>query len=489
MLVHVPQIRSKNSPLISSVFAMRQACAGVQIAVLCICYCFAGRCNPEQCKSLAPLLQNCESDGHSGGGDNIVIFCTGSLGKLAMRVALVEDIANAMNDGMWLVEASSLAKALHRGSDRIQSFIVPKFREGLRKVWVLRIISAREYRGGMQWRDEFSWKKMIFPPASSLSGCLACLQISSTVPVLTESGHRVANLNGSVQIGLDLMKAVDGSFKHLCKALTVQAVSTILVGYHLDIATMADSGHYHDAHEGNVLLSFSGSDLPEIRWHDFAGSYSGFRPGSESLEQALATDFAQKLESFSTTAIGHIEETHQEFATRLNASRERCRLLGQPIIQIRVCLRARAFSFVETILNAGASAMDSSARRKLLERVSHGMNDFSRTELWRQFIEGMASTSSVLWVRKLIRKDDSGTVAEDPEEPSFKLKGKDHALEDVDDLKKAIKKEKPNALKGVDADRLLIYEREGGGWKRITEMSTPLRQTGEHDCYGYLPPG
>ena len=316
----------------------------------------------------------------------MVIFCTGRHGKLAVRVALVEDMLNAMDDGMSLVKADNLARALHRGSDRIQAFIVPKLREALRGATLRRIISASEYRGGMQWRDEFSWKKMVFPPASSLSGCLACLQISSTVPVLTRSGQRVANLSGSVQIGLDLMKGVDGSFKNLCKSLTVQAVSTILVGYHLDIATMADWGHYHDAHEGNVLLSFAGSDLPEIRWHDFAGSYSDYRLGNESLEQAFSIDFAQKLERFSTTAIDHIEKTYQDLATRLNTARKRCRLVGQPSIQMRVCLRERAFSFVETMLNA--AAMDSSARRMLLERVSRGMSDISQDELWRQFVEG-----------------------------------------------------------------------------------------------------
>ena len=257
----------------------------MHFVVLCICLsrCFADRCSPEQCKSLVPLLEDCTDSARFGGGDNLVVLCTGRHGKVAVRIAVVEDNPNANDDGMFLVRTNDLAGSLARGRDSIQSLIVPKFRNALLQTEWRRIIKASEFRGGTRWRDEFSWKKMIFPPATSLSECLACVRLSSTVPVLNPSGNRVANLSRSVQIGLGLMKGVDGSFKSHGGKLSLQAVSTILVGYHLDLATMADSAHLHDAHEGNVLLSFAGADLPEIRWHDFGGSYSGFYSPSNTL--------------------------------------------------------------------------------------------------------------------------------------------------------------------------------------------------------------
>ena len=123
---------------------------------------------------------------------------------------------------------------------------------------------------------------------------------------------------------------------------------------------MADSAHYHDAHEGNVLLFVSGADLPEIRWHDSWGSYN---PVSASFTPAFATDFARKIESFSDTVIKRIKTTDQDLSARLHETRKKCTLVGQAIESVPLCLRQRAFSFAETLLNA--DAMDSGARRRL----------------------------------------------------------------------------------------------------------------------------
>ena len=220
-------------------------------------------------------------------------------------------------------------------------------------------------------------------PSTALHECLACVQLYSRVPVLNQNHQHVANLSRSVQIGISIMKGVDGSFKSVYEKLTVQAVSTILVGYHLDLATMADSNHFHDAHEGNVLLSLSGIDFPEIRWHDFGGSY---KPAGGLVTPALTADFVGKIERFSDTGINYIRMTHQDFASRLNETRNKCTLVGQEMVLVPLCLRQRAFSLVETMLNA--DVMDTSAQRKLLEKISLGMPELSQKELWRQFFAG-----------------------------------------------------------------------------------------------------
>ena len=112
---------------------MCQACAGVHFVALCICltHSFANRCSPEQCKSLVPLLEDCEDDADLGGGDNVIILCTGRHGQIAVRLSLVEDNPNIKDDSMFLVRTHDLAGSLSRGRDRIQSLIVPKFRENL----------------------------------------------------------------------------------------------------------------------------------------------------------------------------------------------------------------------------------------------------------------------------------------------------------------------------------------------------------------------
>ena len=365
---------------------MGPARAGLHFVVVCVClsHCFADRCSPGQCKSLVPFLEDCTDKAHFGGGDHVIVLCEGRHGKIAVRLALVEDIPNANDDGMSLVRSNDLAGSLARGRDSIQSLIVPKFRKALRQTGWRRIMKASEFRGGTRWREEFSWKKMIFPPATLLSECLVCLRLSSTVPVLNPTGNHVVNLSRSVQIGLGLIKGVDGSFKTHGGKLSLQAAFTILVGYHLDLATMADSAHQHDAHAGNVLLSFAGANLPEIRWHDFGGSYSSYSPSSMLL--ARTSDFAEKIEGFSATAINHTRLKDPDFAKKLDETRKECVVIGADIDLIRVCLRQRAFSFVETMLSA--DAMDSSARRKLLERISRGLDDYSQRELWRQFIAG-----------------------------------------------------------------------------------------------------
>ena len=203
---------------------------------------------------------------------------------------------------------------------------------------------------------------------------------------MNRGGEEVANLSRSVQIGVSIMKGVDGAFRQLCNQLSFQALSTILVGYHLDLATMADSNHFHDAHAGNILLSLTGTADPEVRWHDFAGTLGSSADFKVLTSQAFIDDFAGKIEQFSDIAINRIKTTHEEFATRLHESRKKCKMIGQTMLQVRSCLRKRAISAVATMLEV--NAMTRSDQQKLLEKVSAGMPDNDMEQLWQQFRQG-----------------------------------------------------------------------------------------------------
>ncbi|CAJ1456833.1 unnamed protein product [Effrenium voratum] len=61
------------------------------------------------------------------------------------------------------------------------------------------------------------------------------------------------------------------------------------------------------------------------------------------------------------------------------------------------------------------------------------------------------------------------------------------SVSDVDDLKKAIKQEKPNRVI-CDADEIDIYSKEDGRWVKEAKMSASLRDTDEADCYGFMLP-
>ncbi|CAE7765095.1 unnamed protein product [Symbiodinium sp. CCMP2456] len=89
---------------------------------------------------------DCADDAYSGGGDNAVVLCAGRHGKIAVRLALVEDDPSANDDGISLVRTTDLAESRPRGRDRIQSRIAPKFRKALRGIDVRRILTAKEYR-------------------------------------------------------------------------------------------------------------------------------------------------------------------------------------------------------------------------------------------------------------------------------------------------------------------------------------------------------
>ena len=340
-------------------------------------------CVPQQCRSLLPILMNCTDDSYFGGGDNVIALCHEEKGNLAVRFSVLEDLPR--HDRIQLLKGQKLAGSLCRG-DPTQSPIVQKLRPALQNTRWRRVVSMSQYDGEIRRRDEFSWRRMVFAPANSLYECKACLKLCSRVPVMNRGGEEVANLSRSVQIGVSIMKGVDGAFGRLSNQLSFQALSTILVGYHLDLATMADSNHFHDAHAGNILLSLTGKADPEVCWHDFAGTLGSSADFKVLTSRAFIDDFAGKIEEFSDIAIKRIKTMHEEFATRLHETCKICKMIGQTMLQVRSCLRKRAISAVATMLEV--NAMTRSDQQKLLEKVSAGMPDNDMEQLWQQFRQG-----------------------------------------------------------------------------------------------------
>ncbi|CAK9010883.1 unnamed protein product [Durusdinium trenchii] len=94
---------------------------------------------------------------------------------------------------------------------------------------------------------------------------------------------------------------------------------------------------------------------------------------------------------------------------------------------------------------------------------------------------GTGTAPPAVWVRQ-IRKDDNGGF--ELVGNAFKITG---AVSDIDDLKKAIKAEKPNKMK-CDADEIDIFSQQDGNWSKEDEEASIKRGVSKLDCYGYLIP-
>jgi len=93
-----------------------------------------------------------------------------------------------------------------------------------------------------------------------------------------------------------------------------------------------------------------------------------------------------------------------------------------------------------------------------------------------------ARGTSHVWVRQL-QKDDAGRL--DLVGKAFKTTGE---IADIDDLKKAIKKENPTTVP-CDAVEIDIYlQQEDRSWKEEIKMSASLRNNDEDSPYGYFVP-
>ncbi|CAK9086737.1 Uncharacterized protein SCF082_LOCUS41027 [Durusdinium trenchii] len=93
---------------------------------------------------------------------------------------------------------------------------------------------------------------------------------------------------------------------------------------------------------------------------------------------------------------------------------------------------------------------------------------------------GTGTAQPAVWVRQIRKDGEKFAQIGNP----FKVTGE---LADVDDLKKAIKAEKPNKVK-CDADEIDIFSQQDGKWIKEEKMSASLRDTDETDCYGFTLP-
>ncbi|CAE7611081.1 unnamed protein product [Symbiodinium sp. CCMP2592] len=94
------------------------------------------------------------------------------------------------------------------------------------------------------------------------------------------------------------------------------------------------------------------------------------------------------------------------------------------------------------------------------------------------------TSSSVVWVRELARKDKQLTDGEEfePTGNAFQVKG---AFANVDDLKEGIKNKAELSIPSFKID---IYSQQDRKWVMAKTMSASLRDTTEEDCYGFVLP-
>jgi len=92
-----------------------------------------------------------------------------------------------------------------------------------------------------------------------------------------------------------------------------------------------------------------------------------------------------------------------------------------------------------------------------------------------------AALTKAVWVRQLQKED--GEIKEADTDP-FQVKSD---LSNVDDLKKAIRKEKPNRVK-CDADEIEVRSLKDGRWEKENADAEINRGTSMSDCYGFLLP-
>ncbi|CAJ1388439.1 unnamed protein product [Effrenium voratum] len=107
----------------------------------------------------------------------------------------------------------------------------------------------------------------------------------------------------------------------------------------------------------------------------------------------------------------------------------------------------------------------------------------SKAEMALQLAQGSAASQRppAVWVCQLGSPDGKNfEVIGNP----FQVKG---VLANVDDLKKAIKQEKPNRVI-CDADEIDIYSQKDGGWVKSDEESEVDRGKSKADCYGFTIP-
>ncbi|CAE7236241.1 unnamed protein product [Symbiodinium sp. CCMP2592] len=273
--------------------------------------------------------------------------------------------------------------------------------------------------------------------------------------------------------------------------MTISQLLVLLTGYIMDLQKMTYLGFLHDNHFGNLLLVGTGQTQSQMAWHDF-GARSYFQNATKEQFES----FREHFDMCYDTVIEHLRSRRGTggLIAELGQIKSEWSLNG--IVRVRGvsdALATLAEKLQQVIMEWADGSID--IRRSVLRAWSRALTP-TRAEELRDFLErGATLAPSTVWVRELDSKDRTITAksrqeGEDELEPAFKVESpQDHPrLNDVDDLKTAIKQKNPVGLKDVDARNIDIYLQEAGAWRRVAGASTSLRQdTSEQDCYGFLP--
>eukprot|EP00434_Breviolum_minutum_P046564 symbB.v1.2.042218.t1/scaffold9498.1/size3062/1 len=232
---------------------------------------------------------------------------------------------------------------------------------------------------------------------------------------------------------------------------------------------MIVSGHLHDAHEGNLLATSEGDESVDVnddfRWHDFGDSFK--RVGSVSRERLH--ELRDHVQKFEQRIVDALRDTLPSLAGALGAHGRCFKEFTTNQGFASQCLGFLAVEFATDVVKS--HTLYTLEKRKFLERVSRGFAEQEMNRLWLDY--SSSSTTSIsqtaTWVRQLQQDGKGGFEFVGN---GFQVKDKD--IQNIDDLKKAIKKEEELS---IAPSKINIYIQEDGKWIGEDEEASVNRGT------------
>ena len=240
------------------------------------------------------------------GGANILLLCNRSpSSEIAIRTSLLGGVGKERRQ---VVQVDDVLMSVQRGrQEKVLMGLIGLFLEGMFAVRdkgqkIRPLIPSSEYDGEAKWLDYFQWKPLVFPPAIPFATCKLCMNLSSPIPVYEQPGQKIGHLDRELVVGFSTMKQVKGSVQQMLPNLPRMTLLTLLVGYHCDLRRMIVSGHLHDAHSGNLLVTSEGdADVSDdFRWHDFGDSFK-----SVSFSPERLSDLRDHVQAFEESIVLH----------------------------------------------------------------------------------------------------------------------------------------------------------------------------------------
>ncbi|CAE7036168.1 unnamed protein product [Symbiodinium sp. CCMP2592] len=340
---------------------------------------------------------------------------------------------------------------------------------------VRRFMILSELQSESAWREKFRWKPLTFQVFEPTTTCRLCF--------------------AAFDFAIDVFPEAFGSVLDQMEKLDVLELLMFLWGYNFDLRQMVEHRFFHDCHLGNIFVlpvtAGSESGPPHgkslrFAWHDFGSHSYHSRPSDHELRE-----FADKHEAAMNATVRRLGKLHPKLERLLKSGIEK--MVADTSFYVIYSLTRT----LEQVQNAIMKWRDPDARRIQSTMLDvwrwSGASRARISELQELAqISTTSAPSTVVWVRELARNKDrqlSAGPKEDGKEfeptgNAFKVKG---ALTDVDDLKEALKKKKPNRVT-CDADEIDIYSQQDGDWVKEAAMSASLRDTTESDCYGFTLP-